>query len=849
MLFAWNELNSVQNLELNKIPYFYTASAVSSIFGSEVTVKALFVIVVSLIPFIMFISLYILYHEKTTSTVKLAAICCIPSLFYLLNPVVVDRISNHIFMVFGMAFNPIIVVQFLRVLERGARFLDLIIVAFLITIANIVSTHNIFYLLPILLLCFLFYFFHPKVNDRRSAAKATGIIIGLYLLLNGYWMFPIVYSQLKSEIGPSYSTSIEGIAKLSTRNSPNNVLALIGGGGWDPVLQFPDSAKILGIFLSYVVPLFSLIAVAFFTRVRLVLFSAVLFIILYVLALGTNSPIPVYHWLLNSPITSHIVWLFRDPSRFLLYIALVYSILLAFIIHRVVDSQYSTKLRATITLSVLLAIIVSPASFTFINNAGNRLISSHVPVEYIQIYNFLNTDTDEFHVLWLPFKEYYRYDWNRVQQDVAGNFYHESSPKPSIGLETESNHIVSEYWKYIYDKIIINYGSNELGKILNLLGVKYLVVHDDLMEEQEKETSTLLRILSVQKDIELEKHTGPYYLYKNSRYVSNNHVFISNTAESMVEYLKHLQLLPSNSTHNVDIHNPSEWNTSNLNSLSEIKVNNTSLLLWKSKQVNSTLNGSEISFKLPNTNTRYFDRLNLLIYPFANNTANNLTIMAYSNASKITLNVQDLSLGQWNKEVFDLVPETLTTSNLSDAPNFLNITSIGLKVFDIGYNISDNTFLLKNISFVHGPDYMDNNQYSSDITFDNLREPKSKENIISNFSKIDPTKYELDVNASRPYVLGFVEPYSPFWVAEVKEGHIHSQFNSFPIFAGLNGFSIDRLGQYKIEIKYKPQEWLQIGSLVSISTLIGLIAYGIILACPKIKILVKTIVGTNKREI
>lgn len=823
LFFTWNEINSQQNLEVNKIPFFFISSVVSGVIGTEFTVKALFVIVLSSMCYIMFISLYILFHDKVKSTVKLVAICCIPALFYLINPVVVDRISNHLFMVFGMALNPLVVVLFTRILERGAGLSNLSIVAMVITFTSIVSSHNTFYLIPILLFCFSFYIFHPKTSDKKRATKNIGIIFGIYLLLNSYWIFPTLYHELSTGIDPSYSISFASVSKLSNLNSPINVLGLIGGGAWDPVLQYPETIKQISIFLSYVVPLFSLVAILLFPKLRLIALLTTLFVILYFLALGTNSPIPLYQWLLESPIISGILWLFRDPSRSLIYLAFVYSVLLAFVIQRLVGARLDPRIKIGILIIILSGIIISPASFTFINSAGNKLVSSQVPSDFEAIYDFLSSDFGEYNVLWLPFRQYFTYDWNRIDRTVAWNFYHESSPKPSIGVDSESNRNVSKFWQYIYSEILLDYRSNDLGKFLNLYGIKYIIVHDDLSGAQGKEAKRLLQILSFQKDFVLEKHVGPYYLFKNLEYDPKSSMFVTISTDSNNQSSRILSPSPSSKVNNINI-NVSKWNLSDSSALSEIDLNNSDVLFWKSKLNTSEFGSSEITLPIQNMNIRNFEKLEMNIYPFVNNTGRSLSVVLYTNTSDLTFEIKDLSLNKWNRESFDLVNKRLDLSSKSNSPNFLNVTAVGLKIPNEDYEDGvDNFFFVKNIRFI--PDAK-NDLYNSNIILDNWTQRKLNQNIISNFSKIDPTRYNLEINATEPYVLGFVRSFSPLWVAEVKGAETgNSELNSFPLYLGLNGFWVDRLGQYEIQLKYKSQDWLLIGGYLSIISVIVLTAY------------------------
>ena len=832
LLFTWNDINSQQNLEVNKIPFYLFSSILSGIVGSEITIKMLFVTVLFSINFFMFISLYILFREKVTSTLRLAIICCIPSLFYLLNPVVVDRISNHIFMVFGMALNPLVIILFIRILERGAGLIYLSLVATTLTITSIVSTHNIFYMIPILLFCFIFYILHPKTIDKKKVTLATTCLMCLFILLNSYWIFPTLHQLSIKTIAPSYSLSVDSIAKLSTENSPINVFGLIGGGAWTPVLQYPENITELSIFLSYLVPFFSLLSIVFFHTNRFVIFLTILFICLYLFALGTNSPLPIYQWLLDTPILSSILWLFRDPSRLIIYIALVYSVLLAFVLKKILYAQYKDKTKLTIIALILSGIIISPAALTFVNSAGNRLVSSQVPREYGELYSFLAGDVGEYNVLWLPFRQYFNYDWNRVHESVAGNFYVKSTLKPTIGLGTESNRDVSEFWRYIYREILLDYRSNELGKFLNLYGIKYLVVHDDLSGAQEREAKRILLILSYQKDIELQKQIGPYYIFKNLEYDSRSGKFFAMSANEYSEYINS-SIVPPSRNININIYDFPKWELSESNVLSRVNVNSTDLLSWKPSLSDSVSRDSEIKINLQNANIRNFDKMKLDIFPNINNSGSSLSAIIYSNNSKLTFPRQNLSLGQWNDEVFNIVSKRLSSSSDSSVPNFLNVTAIGLKVFNKHYAGPENHFLIKNISFIQDS----KNLYDSNTILDKWTQRRINPNIISDFSKTDPTKYKLKMNVTEPYILGFVQTYSHLWEASVMEdGQRTSELNPFPMYSGINVFEMDKLGQYEMEINYEPQKWLLIGTYVSVLTIIGMLGYTLFRVSPRLNI-------------
>ena len=97
---------------------------------------------------------------------------------------------------------------------------------------------------------------------------------------------------------------------------------------------------------------------------------------------------------------------------------------------------------------------------------------------------------------------------------------------------------------------------------------------------------------------------------------------------------------------------------------------------------------------------------------------------------------------------------------------------------------------------------------------------------IIEYTKIDPTEYEVKVNATKPFMLSFAEGYNSLWEAKVcKDGEIVEKVDSMPLYSAINGFWINETGEYTITIKYKPQDWFEIGLIVSIMTFITCVGF------------------------
>lgn len=97
---------------------------------------------------------------------------------------------------------------------------------------------------------------------------------------------------------------------------------------------------------------------------------------------------------------------------------------------------------------------------------------------------------------------------------------------------------------------------------------------------------------------------------------------------------------------------------------------------------------------------------------------------------------------------------------------------------------------------------------------------------ITNYTKIKPTLWKVNVNTSKPFLLSFSETYDKLWEATVYiDGKKIEVIDPVPIYSVINGFWISETGNLEIVIRYKPQDWFDIGILISMIVLISCIGY------------------------
>jgi hypothetical protein len=98
----------------------------------------------------------------------------------------------------------------------------------------------------------------------------------------------------------------------------------------------------------------------------------------------------------------------------------------------------------------------------------------------------------------------------------------------------------------------------------------------------------------------------------------------------------------------------------------------------------------------------------------------------------------------------------------------------------------------------------------------------SDPNLIINYKYVSPVEYSVEVNNSKKGdILVFSENFDKNWIAEglnvkIQSSEFNSKFNSFILPAG---------GTYALRIYYVPQNYVNIGLIVSLVTLAGTLAF------------------------
>jgi hypothetical protein len=82
---------------------------------------------------------------------------------------------------------------------------------------------------------------------------------------------------------------------------------------------------------------------------------------------------------------------------------------------------------------------------------------------------------------------------------------------------------------------------------------------------------------------------------------------------------------------------------------------------------------------------------------------------------------------------------------------------------------------------------------------------------VLEYEQIDSTRYQVYVQAQRPFTLALAETYDPLWSASGPD----FQISSSPLYGVINGFEISRTGAYQILVEYQAQQGARLGALLS----------------------------------
>jgi hypothetical protein len=532
--------------------YFAFAEAIGlSVVSTEIF---LFYFVFTLSGLSMYYLTTTLLSNKAFLFKRLAGL--VSGIFYMLNPYVAINIMplrQTSFMIYAVL--PMILAIFVKGLteKRSLKFAVVASISLMLSTSIFVDPSYV----PLTFLpLFIYFSFFILTNLKREAFfsgfKFTTVFISLWALLNLYWLIPDAYSapnELAQVTGAYGSVGMSFQSNVLKNSAPLlGAVRLLGywaldtGYKGDPYFTWASTyqSPVL-IIISFLLPLLAFVPVLLKSKDKHILFFTSFAIISLLLVNGSYSPIGA--WIYTS--VPHFETLFNTPYlRFEIYVVLAYAFLIGyalaelfsrFSLHLKKFRKHANKIISGLPVVFMLFLIVGVYAFPLwtgdVVRPGTEVIPSNryqMPTYYQTATDWLSTDAEDFRIIAFPISKigYAAFNWENGGYN--GPYPAEwLFPKPVISSTLDGNGIAG-----LTTELIINNSCTAASKLLALMGVKYVLFHEDTnwayVEDHPSWISSspeqINSILNSTDAFSLEKKFGNLAFYRNN-YWNPNHIY------------------------------------------------------------------------------------------------------------------------------------------------------------------------------------------------------------------------------------------------------------------------------------------------------------------------------------
>jgi hypothetical protein len=636
-----------------------------------------------------------------------------------------------------------------------------------------------------------------KLLQNSSLLAAVG------LGFNAFWLVPIAAGYLLRAGGSTFALyTTQGLI------TPGD-LSFLSFWSLQDILVMGESAHYFFwshpqnyTLFSLVIPVLALISILVYRRQRTVSFVGILLIIGALITAGVNQPLGFLYYLVASNLPYGAGGILRNPTKFVPIVTFAYGMLLGLAVVSITPMIASKKLFQQIlkrniirhaTVIALIILVLAPVSYgTLLDLQGYtwpRYSPTNIPQQYSELNDWLTAQPGNYKVMWAPSGG--AYDW---KQYAISAFPDLLSSRPTVPFNT------------IYPNALGS--TNETGKLLTLLGVKYVVFHGDSIDFPDDQ---ILQNLLHQQNLTAVRSL-------NSTIAATDNSFAPLPIGS-----------PGTDFGNSPFH------------LSSVTLPRGQDNLTMSYTIPQSLRDQGYQ-------GQFWDGFGIAIHGFPAGTVDFSSRLFFS-----TVTTQQMINSTDGYASFDVAAS-------------LNYpyTSIDLygNYYDGSFRALTPLFFIDRLTLV--PDYVVNHYvifentgfiapaFSQNVTvaaYTNTTELlNSTASIVSSPAakvtnlQTSGTELELTVEASSPFLLLLTEPYDRLWRAYV--GTLELQ--PIPVYGLVNGFVLDQTGLLRIRVDYTLQNYFYLGtalSLTSLSLLLLVLVFSLRNRRRKIPALAETIVA------
>ncbi len=406
-------------------------------------------------------------------------------ILYIINPFIFVRfLAGHLDILIGYAFLPLLLKLVIEFPDNN-RLKRMMQIAVVLTI---ISTS--YHLLVLSLLLLSIIFITQSFNERNfDFFKNLIKIFLIYILLNAYWIFPLlINTEAKTRTFASWISG-QDIGIFTPKGTTNfNVLFNVASlhGFWRNAYDYAKF-HINYWYILYFIILF--LSIHGFLIIRnnkklktfswiFILTSALLLLFATGVSLPSFSKIFTFFFE-NIPMFKG----FREPHKLLSIAVLMYSFFGGIAVGDFSKGIKFSKFKIKNILSLMLVSIflLTPLvySYTMLFGFHDQLDVSYYPKEWESAELIMKADKEDFNVLFLPWHMYMDFNFNPKQRIVnpANTFF----SKPLIsgdnieagGIYSQSSNPVSKYMEFLLsnrDKI------QKFGRLVSPINVRYIIL-------------------------------------------------------------------------------------------------------------------------------------------------------------------------------------------------------------------------------------------------------------------------------------------------------------------------------------------------------------------------------------
>jgi len=848
-LYIWNEIDfGQQSMLLPRLisPMFLVLGGLNTLSVSNSLGLPIYTILMYILGTLAMYKLSkILLTEKGSNSIPLFA-----SFFYLFNPVLInDGIHTSIRFLSAFVILPAMLYFFIRALRNHSIF-DSFITAILITLLASDIPSFKYLIIGLSLLVAYSFFFVITSNKRRNWPVIIGLIFGLSILLNMFWLLPFFnFERLSIPLNMLTSTP----SSFASHEFSTLLNVIRGFGKWSffssieglPYLAYSSfyMENTIVIAATIILPILVFSSIILH-RNKTVIFLGCLSVFFIFMSKGINPPLgELYPLLINNVSIFKAV---RESFYFLQALMIPYSILFGYACYSLIK-LYSGKVLLKIRkqsfidfrfiggvfLIILLILPVILTSWPLIT--GDVITQWNdpdwngvvLPDSYREVNDILKKN-GPIRVLVLPQgTTYVTYEWG---YSGGRNLLQYELEVPLV-----MDHPGDEYFSGAADDFVqfiygLARGGNYeyLSKILAICGVEFVIVETGLSFELGKEAdnyvvdldnSPFFTKIFESNEIELFKVENSY----PQVYVPESIVHYEVTPVLSNEIMKHNNLC-------------SGWKG---DSILEIEYDGSITNLIMVADGSYTTASKLIDLPFESSNQGYY-----VLLPFKTSSEASI-IVAIKDDNGVDNYVYALNPTEKyvrnaysSESLYELIfkiPEEIggVDSIRIFATNFINKEYFGTLSFSFGaITIFDEmTFLEENLEKIE-LDYLGETLekiktgeierntlfgINNSLTFfGEVPELIVDNNTAIEFLKQNPTSYIVNVNSTENFVLILSQSYDDEWQALIESETVSKHFS---INGYANAWIIDKSGSFQIMLRYCAQNDVEIGRFVTLITI------------------------------